>query len=421
VIGNTQSGRNSYKDVLEVDAVGYYSYLPAFFIYNDLNLNFISKNENKYISNASSLVCAKTVHGQVNKYFIGTSILMSPFYFIGTLLTNLTNTPNDGYTKYQILSISVGATFYLYAALYFIGIFLNKQFRFQLKTIVCTIISFALGTNLFYYSIFESGMSHVYSFFSIALFIYVWSKFMSTQKYSYFLIASLLLGLITIIRPVNILIVLSLPVIWPTTLIKTITPLFTNKLPILIFALTLFISIIGIQLGYYKIATGHWYVYSYNQEGFDFTQPHIWDVLFSYRKGLFVYMPILFISIAGLYYWNKHQKYTCLLWAIAFTIITYILSSWSSWSYGGCYGNRAFIEYYILFIIPFAYLIEHLLNKVPKTVYAGIVSILLFCQIQTYQYRYYYIHWDEMNKEKYWKVFLRVDYLIKKTPVKEIY
>jgi hypothetical protein len=421
VIGNTQSGRDSYKDILEVDAVGYYSYLPALFVYQDPNFSFLDKIDNKYISSTISLVRYSAEGGDIDRYFIGTTFLMAPFYLLGTFCSYLLNVPNDGYTKYQLLSISIGASMYLYIGLYIIGLFLKNTFQLTQKSILLTIIAFALGTNLFYYSIFEPGMSHVYSFFTVALFIYVWSKFMNTQKFSYFLIASLLLGLITIIRPVNILIVLSLPVIWPTTFIKTITPLFTNKLHVLVAAFVLFISIIGIQLSYYKIATGHWYVYSYNKEGFDFTQPHIWDVLFSYRKGLFVYMPILFISIAGLYYWNKQQKYTTVLWAIAFTIITYILSSWSSWSYGGCYSNRAFIEYYIFFIIPFAYLIEHLLIKIPKTVYAGIVCILLFCQIQTYQYRYYYIHWDEMNKEKYWKVFLRVDYLIKKTPVKEIY
>jgi hypothetical protein len=131
-------------------------------------------------------------------------------------------------------------------------------------------------------------------------------------------------------------------------------------------------------------------------------------------------MPLLFISIAGLYYWNKQQKYVTLVWAIAFSLITYILSCWSSWAYGGCYGNRAFIEYYILFIIPFAFLIDKLLTKYQKTVITFIILFILFCQIQTYQYRYYYIQWDDMTEEKYWNVFLRIDYLITKKPISEI-
>jgi hypothetical protein len=421
VIGNTQSSIDGYKGILEVDAVGYYSYLPAIFVYKDLNLSFIEKNSNHYISDASSLVCINTNHGNVNRYFIGTAILMAPFYLTGTLITEISAIPNDGYSKYQILSISIAATFYLYAALYLIGILLKEQFHLSQKTIILTIISFALGTNLFYYSIFEPGMSHIYSFFSISILLYFFNRYVVSKNNRYLFLSFISIGLITVIRPLNFLIVLSLLVIWPNDSIKIIKDFFTSKISIFISGLCIFFSIIFLQLLYYKFATDHWYVDSYNDVGFNFLSPQSINILFSYRKGLFIYMPILFISLIGLYYWSVKQPLVYLRWFILFTLITYILSSWFSWSYGGCFGNRAFIEYYILFIIPFAYLIEHLLNKIPKTVYAGIVCIILFCQIQTYQYRYYYIHWDEMNKEKYWKVFLRIDYLIKKKPVHEIY
>lgn len=421
VIGNTQSGGEHYKDIIEVDAVGYYSYLPALFVYQDPNLKFLDSIDNKYISDATSLVRITSTNGNINRYFIGTAILMSPFYIIGSACTYLFNVPNDGYSKYQLLSISVGATFYLYAAFYFIGLLLKEQFRLHQKTILFTITSFALGTNLFYYSIFEPGMSHIYSFFSVSILLYAFSRYVITSKANYFFLLVLALGFTTLLRPINILIILSLFVIWPNESIKLLKDLFTSKITILILGSLLFISLISLQLIYYKIATNLWFVDSYNDIGFNFLSPQFGNILFSYRKGLFIYMPILFISLAGLYYWNKQHKYVALRWTIALTIITYILSSWSSWSYGGCYGNRAFIEYYIFFIIPFAYLIEHLLNKTPKLVYSGIVCILLFCQIQTYQYRYYYIHWDEMTRAKYWKVFLRIDYLISKKPVSEIY
>jgi len=38
----------------------------------------------------------------------------------------------------------------------------------------------------------------------------------------------------------------------------------------------------------------------------------------------------------------------------------------------------------------------------------GLVFLLIvFCQIQTYQYRYGYLHWQDMNKELYWDLFMR--------------
>jgi hypothetical protein len=40
-----------------------------------------------------------------------------------------------------------------------------------------------------------------------------------------------------------------------------------------------------------------------------------------------------------------------------------------------------------------------------------ILFLVLFCQVQTFQYRYHQIHWADMNREAYWDVFLRVDRL----------
>ena len=38
-----------------------------------------------------------------------------------------------------------------------------------------------------------------------------------------------------------------------------------------------------------------------------------------------------------------------------------------------------------------------------------VVLCIMLCQFQTYQYRYYIIHWENMNSEKYWEVFLQLD------------
>ena len=43
---------------------------------------------------------------------------------------------------------------------------------------------------------------------------------------------------------------------------------------------------------------------------------------------------------------------------------------------------------------------------------AVICTLIVVCQIQTFQYRYFQIHWSDMTKEKYWDVFLRVDRLL---------
>ena len=51
--------------------------------------------------------------------------------------------------------------------------------------------------------------------------------------------------------------------------------------------------------------------------------------------------------------------------------------------------------------------LQHLTKSWQKTtLLAALVLLVVVCQIQTYQYRYYEIHWSEMTQEKYWDVFL---------------
>jgi hypothetical protein len=89
-------------------------------------------------------------------------------------------------------------------------------------------------------------------------------------------------------------------------------------------------------------------------------------------------------------------------------LITYILSSWWSWWYGGSFSGRPYVDFGIIFLILLMSVLNHL--KGIKLYFTSILLIALvaLCQIQTYQYRYYLIHWEDMTKEKYWEVFLKI-------------
>jgi len=51
VTTNITWGKNDWKGALESDAKGYYAYLPAVFIYYDLNFSFLEEVEAKYDQN----------------------------------------------------------------------------------------------------------------------------------------------------------------------------------------------------------------------------------------------------------------------------------------------------------------------------------------------------------------------------------
>src|SRR5690606_18227397 len=161
---------------------------------------------------------------------------------------------------------------------------------------------------------------------------------------------------------------------------------------------------------FYYLQVGKPWVYAYSDAKLILSEPHFIKVLFSYRKGLFVYTPITFIAILGLFFLIKKNKFQAITWLLAFVVFTYILSSWSWWWYGGSFGMRPFIELFPLFTILLAILVQ----AFKKIYFKGvlILLLLLLCRvnfIQAYQYRHYILHWEIMNKEAYWKVFLKTD------------
>jgi hypothetical protein len=411
---NTSFKKDYKTGIIEADAKGYYAYLPAVFIYHDLNFGFYKQIETATYYNPNLSYEYLRVHNNktIDKYYIGTAICLLPFFLAGHAITLLTGQQADGYSYYYTMMVHLGALFYLILAL--LG--LRKLLRLYLineKTIAFVLIVIVFGTNLFYYVVSEFAMSHVYSFTAITWFCFATSKYFSTHKTKYLIYSALLLGIITLIRPINLLIVLAIPFLAGNSdqLISGFKSVNAKK-GFLFLAVISFVFLVSIQLIIYKISTGSFIVYSYKQEGFNFLNPQIWNFLFSYRKGMFVYTPLLFLSLTGFIYLfrsNRFQFYSLLSFLC---ILVYTFSSWHMWFYGGSFSQRVMIDFYAFFAILLASAMKEIINRKVKALFLSLLFILvLVCQIQTYQYRRMQIHWSDMNKEKYWDVFMRIDKL----------
>lgn len=400
-----------WESVLGADAKGYYAYLPASFIYDDFNFNFYEVVEVKNAYDKNLIYDYRFYYEghTINKYFVGESVLLVPFFLIAHFTSSLLGFPTDGYSQLYIILLTFAAIFYLSLGL----VFLRKSLTlFNLNEINIFIVTVAtvFGTNLFYYSIGEVGMTHVYSFSIVSIFIYHILKYFRTLKIQHVIYASFALGLIILIRPVNAIIVLSIPFLSQdsTFLINGIKQYF-HKWKVLFLSTVIIFSIVSIQLLIYKIQTGSFFVYSYGDEGFEFTKPHMIDFLFSYKKGFFLYTPICMVALFGFFHMLRHKFMFLSLFSFLF-ITVYVLSSWHNWYYGGSFSSRVMVEY-----LPyFAILLGLLLKRISKSwikmlLLVTLTTLILVNQIQILQYRYYVIHWSEMNKDSYWDIFLDLD------------
>lgn len=399
---------NQWRYNIASDGKGYYVYLPAAFIYHDFSFAFTEKTEAYYNPGSIQPPVAKLPNGQyLNKYFAGEAILLLPFFLIAHLLSSLLNLPTDGYSFIYASSVSVAAIFYALAGLWMLQKLLINFIESNNVIVYILMLVFA-GSTLLHYTWMEPSMSHVYSFFAITAFMALAADFFKTQLKVKLILMFVVLGIICLIRPVNILIILTLPFIW--ILLKEKIPveqLFQLKSTFFI-ALTLFVLIIFIQLGLYKLQIGRWWIWAYSNEGFNFSHPHFFDFIFSFRKGWLIYTPVAFVSIiTAVFLWRNNTK-LLLSFFIPIILIIYVASSWHDWVYGASYGSRPMTEYIGFVMIPFAIALQKIRNNGLKAslVFVSFCFLLLNC-VHVYQINKHILLWDNMTFKAYKASFLK--------------
>lgn len=399
--------------VIRADGLGYYNYLPAVFIYKDLNFKFTDTLQTEFYKHKEdNQGIIRQVNGQgVNKYFAGTALMQTPF-FLGSHLVALSSDQyaTDGYSSIYQRGIYHAALVYALLGLLFLRFSLNhlgikKWWVFWIQTAVF------LASSLPNYIVTDASFSHAYSFALISIWSYLIVSFDQNKPKKLIWIA-LVLGLIVLIRPINIIIVTFVPflLLLAGKKFSDIRLYFSNK-KILWFAAFSFTLVVAIQPLIWYLQTGQFIVRSYGDESFNFLNPHFFEFLFSYRKGFFVYAPVFFVLLVlGSIYWIKNKSWKQLAsFYVPFTFLIYVLSSWWIWYYGQSYGSRVTIDFYPFFAlaaVPF-------FKKSPVIFRWLIIPIVGFAAylalVQTYQYKHYILNWDSMHKEAYWTVFLKTD------------
>ena len=408
------SQEESWKNLVGADAEGYFAYLPAVVVYNDLNFGFFDeiKDNKDYSRNGFQDYRTEATGKIINKYFAGTALAQLPFFMVAHMVSEPLGYRSDGYSKPYIISITIASLVYILLGLIFLKRLL-RLYGIDGWNSAIVLVGFAFGSNLFCYTLVDIGLSHLYSFVFITMFLYYGKLLFEDKRTNRIYLLGILLGLIILIRPINGIILFALPFLAESKekFIAGIMNLWKHKW-ISIMGLFLSMLIVSIQLFIYKVSTGSFFVYSYQEEGFNLLSPHMFDILFSYKKGLFLYTPIFLISLTGLYFSWKKSRFEAYTLGLFLLFLIYILSSWWNWWYGGGFSSRVFVEFIPLFAILLGVSLLKLKGKIVRASYISLIgALIIICQIQTYQYRYYIIHYENMDSEKYWESFLRIDLL----------
>lgn len=367
-----------YKYIFSSDGLGYYQYLPAQFITHSLE-----NGQRWYVmlDNGKNL----------NKFTWGVAYMQAPFFLLANGWCSLTGQETDGYTAVNGFFIVLGALLYCFLALLLIFRILLPRFGIFIAFLSVFLIFY--GTNLIYYTLGEAAMSHVYTFFLIALFCYRTPVFYQKPNLTNTLWLAMPLSIIVLIRQPNLIVVLYLVLYnvksWKE-FISRIKYWFRKLHLVALFAVIIFIAFIP-QFIYWHLITGKWYIYAYGYKSLaeaSFTywnNPRIGAVLAGPVSGWLSYTPVMIAGVAGMIMMVRKKISDSFGIILIFLISLYIISSWWCYTFDCGFGHRGFIDYYALFAIPMAFAISSIFKLrswVLKTVFTFFLIFLSYTNIR---------------------------------------
>ena len=395
------------------DGSGYYAHLPQWFTYHTSSFEFSGKISQKYPHSRFTDFTANDTATKkyYNKYYVGSAICLTPFYWAAQAHAGIAKVPNDGYSWPFTFWTNIGVIFFVILGGWAL-LRLTQFYKIKPWIAYLGIGCIFFGTNLHYFTTVEIPFSHGFGFAVNTWILVLAKKWADQNKRKHFYWSSALIGLTIVIRPTNLFVVFVIPFLFrsTTSFIERLKELVLVRRFQLLIGLLLAFAFIAFQLWNVWIDSGVVQFNSYTTEGFDnWKNPEIWNVLFSWKKGLFVYTPVLILLFPALIACYRRERR--LLWGVlvVFALVTYSTAAWWTWTFGGGLGARNYIDFMSLFFLPVMILIQysHWSLKIIFCSFAILASRVYL--VYDYQMRSAILHYDKMDYTSYWELFQKTD------------
>lgn len=370
-----------HKTTFYGDSGGYYLYLPQTFIYHNLTNYQPYPRDRDIPPIALNYESANPVRNEkdtlFNQYTYAVALFESPFFFIAHAYELATGGNANGYNGTYELLIKLSSIFYALLGLILVYKILRRFFE-ETPSVLATVL-LLLTTNLFWFTIFQTGMSHTPLFFLYALLIWFTIRLHEKPGILLFAATGLLVGFITIMRPTDI-VCLIIPLFYNVynkeTFRRKMVFLRSNVLGIATAAVVFVLPIIP-QLLYWKAMSGHYVYYSYKNQSFIWNDPKIVEGMFHFSNGWLAYSPFMYFSLFGMLFVKRIKNWAISVWLLL-PIYIYIIYSWYCFSYINGLGSRPMLHMYPLLAIPLAVFIQFVLNRAVwmRVIFA---AIAIFC------------------------------------------
>ena len=396
------SEKSNFDYAITSDSEAYYAYLPAVYLFGDHTFQTNQRVKLERTGQKDYYVVTTENGKQVNKFFSGVSFLATPAFLAITGVLKTAGYQPDGYSEayfvgmfvYSILLLIIGFMFFENSVSRFYQLSPKQKWIFPVILI---------ATPWLFTAIYGILWANNYLFICFVLLLWLILKIKTNpEKSLYVLTFFFISGIVAITRPTSLIFVLMILFFFDD--FKS----FLNHLKryilkpkVLISGMFLFLIPIIYQLGIWKWQTGSFLLWSYSGEGFNWSNPQFFEVLFSYRTGILFHSPILLFCLGYCIYTFRNNRFKASVYLIYFFLLCYISGSWWCPDFETKFGLRNFNEHYVFLLLPLFDFVKNTNRK--KWMLVGLVVTAILPFIRFNQYVFGYNQNQRFTQESYWK------------------
>ena len=366
----------AYGSPIRADGTGYYLYLPAVLLDRDVTMERTARRS--FLGDESDMTGVRRVpprNRYLDKYPVGEAIMLAPFFVVGDISARLSGATADGFsTPYQVAAAG-GGLFFALVGLVQLGLLLLRWF--SRSTVLVTLGAVTFGTALFHYATYDAVFSHAFSFFLVVTILRLALAVHEQPRLPRAVALGLALGMLVIVRPTNGVIALFVALVGVSSLedLAHRPRALLRHRGLVAAGAGAFVLPLLPQVAYWHAVTGKLLVYAYGDEHLDLLDPHLPQVLFGVRKGLFFWAPLLLLAVAGLFFLRRYARGLVVPAVVYLGASAWVIASWQTWWYGGSLGQRAFVEVVPVFALGLAALIETARGRVARRILLGAIAV----------------------------------------------
>jgi hypothetical protein len=419
ILNQFQDRRWKPLEVFDWDMGGYYAYLPAAFLYHDLGRAdslalLLEAHKQQREPGATHPATRLGIHRLPNgksliKYPLGVALSELPWFGGAHLYARLHGDVPNGFSRPYQQAMMVAGLVYGILGLWVVRKLLRHYYSDAVTA--WTLAGIGLGTNFFSYASYEAALSHAVLFLWQASLLYCTVRWYEAPRRCWAAGIGLFLGLAILTRFTEAIYVL-IPLTWGLSSAaawQQRPSLLGRHAGQLALAAGLAVVVVSLQFDYWHLVSGHWLVDGYVGEHFDFEHPHLWEGLFSFRKGWLLYTPLMGLTLGlGLFSLRRYVPLALPPVLVLMPPLLYLTFSWGQWWYGGSFSARPLISVYPLLALPLGALVAAATahGRWPKVCVRLVLTACIVLNLwQTWQYMAGILQYDNTTAELYQKRF----------------